>query len=122
MYARLVTSQLYPGAVDEAVQIFRDSVVPDAKQQPGFQVAMALVNRSANKCRLHLKAELVTLRLVAAYVASGLFQSVGNSSSSSRFFHCCVICFSTNSTACSAGKQARLIPKRTTLITARESL
>ena len=49
MYARLVTSQLYPGAVDEAVQIFRDSVVPDAKQQPGFQGAMALVNRSANK-------------------------------------------------------------------------
>src|SRR5437660_10212414 len=49
MYARLVTSQLHPGTVDEAVQIFRDSVVPDAKQQPGFQGAMALVNRSANK-------------------------------------------------------------------------
>ena len=49
MYARLVTSQLQPGTVDEAVQIFRDSVVPDAKQQPGFQGAMALVDRGANK-------------------------------------------------------------------------
>jgi len=49
MYARLVTSQLHPGTVDEAVQIFRDSVVPDARQQPGFQGAMALVDRSANK-------------------------------------------------------------------------
>ena len=49
MYARLVTSQLQPGTVDEAVQIFRDSVVPDARQQPGFQGAMALVDRGANK-------------------------------------------------------------------------
>jgi heme-degrading monooxygenase HmoA len=49
MYARLVTSQLHPGMVEEAVQIFRDSVVPDAKQQPGFQGAMALVNRSTNQ-------------------------------------------------------------------------
>ncbi len=49
MYARLVTSQLQPGTVDEAVQIFRDSVVPDARQQPGFQGAMALVDREANK-------------------------------------------------------------------------
>jgi heme-degrading monooxygenase HmoA len=49
MYARLVTSQLHPGTMDEVVQIFHDSVVPDSKQQPGFQGAMALVDRSANK-------------------------------------------------------------------------
>ena len=49
MYARLVTSQLHPGMMEEAVQIFRDSVVPDARQQPGFQGAMALINRSANQ-------------------------------------------------------------------------
>ncbi len=49
MYARLVTIQLHTGTLDEAVQIFRDSTVPDAKQQPGFQGVLALVDRSANK-------------------------------------------------------------------------
>lgn len=49
VYARLVTSQVQPGTEDDVVQVFRDSVVPDAKQQPGFQGAMALVDRGANK-------------------------------------------------------------------------
>lgn len=49
MYARLVTSQVQPGTEDEVVQIFHDSVVPDARQQPGFQGAMALIDREANK-------------------------------------------------------------------------
>jgi heme-degrading monooxygenase HmoA len=49
MYARLSTIQLHPGTLDEAVQIFRDSVVQDAKQQPGFQGVLALVDRSTHK-------------------------------------------------------------------------
>jgi heme-degrading monooxygenase HmoA len=49
MYARLATIELHPAFLDEAVQMFRDSVVPDARQQPGFQGALALVDRSAHK-------------------------------------------------------------------------
>jgi heme-degrading monooxygenase HmoA len=49
MYARLTTFELHPETLDEAVQIFRDSVVPDNRQQPGFQGILALVDRSAHK-------------------------------------------------------------------------
>jgi hypothetical protein len=49
MYARLTTIELHPAFLDEAVQIYRDSVVPDARQQPGFQGVLALVDRSAHK-------------------------------------------------------------------------
>ena len=34
---------------DSLFQIFRDSVVPDARQQLGFQGVLALVDRSAHK-------------------------------------------------------------------------
>jgi len=49
MFARLTTSELHPETLDEAVQVYRDSVVPDARQQPGFQGVLALVDRSAHK-------------------------------------------------------------------------
>jgi quinol monooxygenase YgiN len=49
MYARLATIQFHPGTLDEAVQIYRDSVVPGTRQQPGFQGVLAVVDRSANR-------------------------------------------------------------------------
>jgi len=49
MYARVVTSQLKPGAIDEWIAILRDSIVPAAKQQQGFRGFIVLADRSANK-------------------------------------------------------------------------
>ncbi len=49
MYARVVTSQLKPGAIDEWIAILRDSIVPAAKQQKGFKGFIVLADRSANK-------------------------------------------------------------------------
>lgn len=49
MYARVVTSELQPGKIDEWIAILRDSIVPAAKQQPGFKGFIVLADRSANK-------------------------------------------------------------------------
>ena len=50
MYARVVTSQYQSaGKLDEGLQIFRDSMVPAARQQPGFRGALGLVDRSTSK-------------------------------------------------------------------------
>ena len=44
MHARVITVQLKPGTAEEATRIYRDSVVPAARRQPGFQRAMFLVD------------------------------------------------------------------------------
>ena len=49
MYARLLISQMNPGTLDEALQIFRGSVLENIRQQPGYQGALALVDRSAHE-------------------------------------------------------------------------
>jgi hypothetical protein len=49
MYARVVTSQFLPGTMDERIRINRDSIVPLAKRQEGFQGAFLLVDRSTGK-------------------------------------------------------------------------
>ena len=49
MHARVVTAQYQPGKVDEGTQIYRESMLPEARQQRGFQGAMALVDRSTGK-------------------------------------------------------------------------
>ncbi len=49
MHARVVTTQYQPGKVDEATQIFRESILPETRQQAGFQGVMALVDRSTDK-------------------------------------------------------------------------
>src|SRR5579864_903597 len=49
MHARVVTTKYQPGKVDEATQIYRESILPEARQQAGFQGAMALVDRSTDK-------------------------------------------------------------------------
>ncbi len=49
MHARVVTVLYQPGKVDEAVQLYRESMLPEARQQRGFQGTMALVDRSTGK-------------------------------------------------------------------------
>jgi quinol monooxygenase YgiN len=49
MRARVVRVQTEPEQADEAADLFRDSVVPAAKQQPGFQGALLLVDPDTGK-------------------------------------------------------------------------
>ena len=49
MHARVVTFQLHPGKTEEAVRIYRDSIVPAAKQQPGFKGARLLTDSNTGK-------------------------------------------------------------------------
>jgi heme-degrading monooxygenase HmoA len=49
MHARVTGTQILPGKIDEAIGIYRDSVVPAAKEQKGFKGAYQLVDRSTGK-------------------------------------------------------------------------
>jgi quinol monooxygenase YgiN len=49
MRARVVRVQTEPEQADEAANLFRDSVVPAAKQQPGFKGALLLVDPDTGK-------------------------------------------------------------------------
>lgn len=49
MYARVITFQYQPGKMDEGLDILRESVVPELRQQAGFAGATNLVDRSSNK-------------------------------------------------------------------------
>jgi len=49
MYARVVTVQVQPGKMDEMISIYRDSVVPAAKEQKGFKGIFALTDTDTNK-------------------------------------------------------------------------
>lgn len=49
MHARVVTVQIQPGKIDEATRIYRDSVVPAAKQQQGFRGALLLTMPESSK-------------------------------------------------------------------------
>ena len=49
MHARVVTIQYQPGKVDEAIQILRESILPETRQQAGFKGMMALADRSTDK-------------------------------------------------------------------------
>ena len=44
MHARVITAQLRPGTAEEASRVYRESVLPAARRQPGFQRAMFLVD------------------------------------------------------------------------------
>ncbi len=45
MHARVVTLKVKPLDTDEVVRIYQDSVLPAAKQQPGFEGALLLTDR-----------------------------------------------------------------------------
>lgn len=49
MYARVITTQTKPGTAQEAVAIYRDSVVPAGKTQKGFKGALLLTDAVNNK-------------------------------------------------------------------------
>ena len=49
MNARVVTFQLHPGKTEEAVRIYRDSIIPAAKQQSGFKGARLLTDSHTGK-------------------------------------------------------------------------
>ena len=49
MYARVTLVQILPGKIDEAIGIFRDSVVPAAQQQKGHKGHYLLTDRKNSK-------------------------------------------------------------------------
>jgi len=49
MYARVTIVQIQPGRMDEAIRIYRDSVVPAAKQQKGSKGTYLLTDRKTGK-------------------------------------------------------------------------
>jgi heme-degrading monooxygenase HmoA len=49
MYARATIIQVLPGKTDEAIAIYRNSVVPAAKQQKGCKGAYLLTDRKMGK-------------------------------------------------------------------------
>ena len=49
MYARVTIVQFLPGKTDEAIALYRDSVVPAAKQQKGFKGLYLLTDRKMGK-------------------------------------------------------------------------
>jgi len=49
MHARIVIIQTIPGKIDEAIGIYRDSVVPAAKKQKGWKGNYLLTDRKTGK-------------------------------------------------------------------------
>src|SRR6266704_1096493 len=49
MYARVVTIQVQPGKVDEAIQFVQGSILPELRQEAGFQGLTMLVDRTNYK-------------------------------------------------------------------------
>ena len=49
MYARIVTAQVSPEKLNEGIQIWKDSVMPAAKAQKGFNSGRMFVDRKSGK-------------------------------------------------------------------------
>ena len=49
MYARLVTGSIPPDKLEDAIQLWRDSVLPSVRQQKGFKGVRLLVDRKNGK-------------------------------------------------------------------------
>lgn len=49
MYARVTTTQVSPDKIEEAILLWRDSVMPAAKQQKGFRSGRLMVDRKTGK-------------------------------------------------------------------------
>lgn len=50
MNARVVTAQFQPGKVEDAIQVFRESVLPFTRQQPGVRDLLVLADRDTDRC------------------------------------------------------------------------
>ncbi|MFZ5509574.1 MAG: antibiotic biosynthesis monooxygenase family protein [Pseudomonadota bacterium] len=49
MHARVVAVQALPGKTEEAIRIYRDSIMPAAKEQKGFKGAYLLTDPGTGK-------------------------------------------------------------------------
>ena len=49
MYARVITAQVQPGKIDEAVSIYRNTVVPAVRRQKGFKGISLLIDRNTGE-------------------------------------------------------------------------
>ena len=49
MYVRLMTAQVHPGKIEEALRLYHESVGPAIRGQPGFKSALLLIDR--NTCK-----------------------------------------------------------------------
>ena len=49
MHAQLITSQFQLDKLDEVGQLYRESILPELRQLPGFKGRMVLVDRSKGK-------------------------------------------------------------------------
>ncbi len=52
MHARVSTAEVQPGRMDEMVSISRDSVLPAARQQQGFEGGLWLTDSDTNKAMI----------------------------------------------------------------------
>ena len=72
MYARVSTAEVQPGKIEEMVSISKDSILPAARQQEGYEGGLWLTDPEANK------AIIVTLwesrELLEAGEASGYYR------------------------------------------------
>jgi quinol monooxygenase YgiN len=50
-HVRMVTAQVKPGKLEEAVEVWRTTIAPSAREQKGFVSARMLVDREANRVR-----------------------------------------------------------------------
>ena len=74
MYARTGSSQMKPGKMDEAIGMYRDSVVPMLKKQKGLKGLYWLTDRSTDKYTVITLWE--TEADMKATETSGLLQEV----------------------------------------------
>lgn len=51
MHVRMVTAQIKPGKLDEAVEFWTQTVAPSAREQKGYVSARLLVDRAAGRIR-----------------------------------------------------------------------
>jgi heme-degrading monooxygenase HmoA len=49
MFARITVMHVYLDRIDEAIELYRKSVIPEAKKQKGFRAACLLLDRSTGK-------------------------------------------------------------------------
>ena len=49
MFARVITVHAQPGKIEEAATLYRDSVIPAARQQKGFNSALLLTDPVTGK-------------------------------------------------------------------------
>lgn len=72
MYAQVVRVQIKPGEMDNAINIFRDSVAPAVSQQKGFKNLYFVVDREGNNAIAFGLWE--TQADVEAVASSGFYQ------------------------------------------------